>query len=216
MVATRSEQTAATRALLRTTAERLYALHGIDAVSSRQISKAAGQRNNYAVGHHFGDRTGLISAILRNHNSKIEECRLRELDRLPARPSIRDWIRCLVRPEMEYLGNLGEPSHYARFCAHVDANPATTPLLYASVDESTALTDALQGFFAALPTLSDTILSARITMSQHMTVYTLAEFERPLDDPDITSGRRAGAWSHHCETLVDATVGLWLAPTTHH
>ena len=44
-------------------AERLFALHGIDGVSLRQIAAAAGTANNSAVNYHFGSKEGLISAI---------------------------------------------------------------------------------------------------------------------------------------------------------
>ncbi|MET0908751.1 MAG: helix-turn-helix domain-containing protein, partial [Ilumatobacteraceae bacterium] len=44
-------------------AERLFALHGIDGVSLRQIAAAAGTANNSAVNYHFGSKDGLITAI---------------------------------------------------------------------------------------------------------------------------------------------------------
>ncbi len=44
-------------------AERLFALHGIDGVSLRQIAAAAGTANNSAVNYHFGSKEGLIAAI---------------------------------------------------------------------------------------------------------------------------------------------------------
>ena len=46
------------------TAERLFALHGIDGVSLRQIAAEAGSGNNSAVHYHFGSKDGLIEAIL--------------------------------------------------------------------------------------------------------------------------------------------------------
>jgi tetracycline repressor-like protein len=49
-----------TKDLIRATAERLYAQHGVTAVSNRQIGEAAGQGNNTAVGYHFGTRADLV------------------------------------------------------------------------------------------------------------------------------------------------------------
>ena len=46
-------------------AERLFALHGIDGVSLRQIASEAGSANNSAVHYHFGSKEGLIGAIFR-------------------------------------------------------------------------------------------------------------------------------------------------------
>jgi AcrR family transcriptional regulator len=45
------------------TAERLFALHGIDGVSLRQIATEAGSSNHSAVHYHFGTKEGLITAI---------------------------------------------------------------------------------------------------------------------------------------------------------
>ena len=45
------------------------------AVSNRQISDAAGQRNNAAVCYHFGSRTDLLRAIESKHRTPIEALR---------------------------------------------------------------------------------------------------------------------------------------------
>lgn len=52
-----------TRETLVTTAERLFAQHGIDGVSIRQILHAAGVANNSAVQYHFESKAGLVRAI---------------------------------------------------------------------------------------------------------------------------------------------------------
>src|SRR6478752_4721362 len=65
------------RALIRT-AERLFAESGIDAVSLRQIGAAAGTRNSGAVAYHFGDKEGLIRAIIDDRQGQIDK-RVREL-----------------------------------------------------------------------------------------------------------------------------------------
>lgn len=46
------------------TAERRFALHGLEASSLRQVAIEAGQRNESAAHYHFGSREGLIRAIL--------------------------------------------------------------------------------------------------------------------------------------------------------
>ena len=52
-------------------AERLFALHGIDGVSLRQIAAEAGSANNSAVHYHFGSKEGLIEAIFRHRLPQI-------------------------------------------------------------------------------------------------------------------------------------------------
>ena len=65
----------ATREAILTVAERMFAEHGVIAVSNRQVSEAAGQGNNTAVGYHFGTKADLVRAIVRRHAAPIEELR---------------------------------------------------------------------------------------------------------------------------------------------
>lgn len=48
------------------TAERLFAVHGLDGVPLRRIGTEAGMANKSAVQYHFGTKEGLIDAILAN------------------------------------------------------------------------------------------------------------------------------------------------------
>ncbi|WP_428312966.1 TetR/AcrR family transcriptional regulator [Hydrocarboniphaga sp.] len=60
-------KSAATRARLITTAERLFAERGIEGVTLSDINLAAGQRNKNATHYHFGDKRGLLQAIIDKH-----------------------------------------------------------------------------------------------------------------------------------------------------
>ena len=63
----RTDRASLTREAILTAAERLFAEHGVFAVSNRQVSEAAGQGNNAAVGYHFGTKTDLVRAIEHKH-----------------------------------------------------------------------------------------------------------------------------------------------------
>src|SRR5438552_494858 len=88
--------------------ERLFALHGVDGVSLRQIAAEAGSSNNSAVHYYFGSKDGLIAAIFHHRLPQlISERRL-----LTARCDPND-IRS--RFEAQYLPvlNLAEaPDNY--------------------------------------------------------------------------------------------------------
>ena len=70
----------ATRQAIIAAAERLFAAHGIDGVSLREINRSAGQSNTGAVQYHFGDRDGLVLAIIAKHRRSTEPRRHALLD----------------------------------------------------------------------------------------------------------------------------------------
>ena len=71
----RADRASTTQEAILKAAERLYAEHGVFAVSNRQVSEAAGQGNNAAVGYHFGTKADLVRAIEHKHRGPIEELR---------------------------------------------------------------------------------------------------------------------------------------------
>ncbi|MCG5212038.1 TetR/AcrR family transcriptional regulator [Streptosporangium sp. KLBMP 9127] len=85
-------------------AERLFAERGIDGVSLREINAAAGQRNSTALQYHFGDRAGLLGAVLAKHQPEIEVRRNQLLDEyeshgdLPLAQARRRLAGAFVRP----------------------------------------------------------------------------------------------------------------------
>jgi AcrR family transcriptional regulator len=119
----RAEQVSATRRQIMDAAERLYAEEGLYAVSARQISAAAGQGNNAAVGYHFGTKADLVRAIVRRHSEPTEALRLAMVERVAGSGEVRDWIGCLVRPATAHLDSLPQPTWYARFGAQVTTDP---------------------------------------------------------------------------------------------
>jgi AcrR family transcriptional regulator len=107
-------------------AEALYGEHGLDAVSLRQISVAAGSGNNYAVQYHFGDAGGLIRAILEKRTPELERRRAlllataKEEGRLGDSRTLMD---VLYRPLLDYVDAQGLRT-YARFLLALNSSPA--------------------------------------------------------------------------------------------
>ncbi len=64
-----------TRARLIAEAERLFAEQGIWRVRVQDIVAAAGQKNSSALTYHFGSRSGVLDAILREHGEPIDQDR---------------------------------------------------------------------------------------------------------------------------------------------
>ena len=94
-------------------AERLFAEHGSDRVSLRDITSAAGATNASAVQYYFGDRRGLVRAVLGKHDVGVEERRHELLDRYEADgpQDLRSLAAALVEPLAAELATEGGPGY---------------------------------------------------------------------------------------------------------
>jgi AcrR family transcriptional regulator len=200
-----------TREVILDAAEKLFAEHGVAAVSNRQVSEAAGQANHFAVGYHFGTKNDLILAIVRRHAPFVELRREQWVKKIKGSSNLRDWLACLVRPTVEHLASLGNPSWFARFTAQI----MTDPLLRKLVIDEMVATPAMQEIIVELerlwPSLPDDVREERGDMSRHLIVHMCAERERALQ---AGSGTPRSTWDAAADGLVDALVGLWTAPVT--
>ncbi|MFG1925307.1 TetR/AcrR family transcriptional regulator [Cryptosporangium sp. NPDC048952] len=198
----------ATRDAILSTAERLFAERGLNNVSNRQVSEAAGQGNNAAVSYHFGTKTDLVRAIIRRSNGPISERRQALVERVAGSVAPRDWISCWVLPVVDYFEEIGAPTWHARFGAQVDAEPAFREIVVQEALTDPALDVILEGLNRCLPPLPADVRIARNYMTRQLIVSTLAECERVLAEGRDTP------WPRAANTLIDALVGLWLAPVT--
>jgi AcrR family transcriptional regulator len=208
----RAERAGATRELILATAERLFAEHGVFAISNRQVSEAAGQGNNAAVGYHFGTKTDLVRAIVRKHNEQIERLRIQMLADIGESTDLRDWVACLVRPSVEHFAALGNPTWYARFSAQVMTDPGLREIMFdESLSSSSALQQVVSGLYRCLSDLPDDVRHERSDMARQLMVHMLAERERALAEGTPTP---RASWHDAGTGLIDAIVGIWLAPVT--
>jgi AcrR family transcriptional regulator len=88
------------RAELIRAGERLFAARGIDGVSLREVNREAGQRNASALQYHFGDRNGLVRAIIEKHRAETDPRRHALLDQWEAEAArdLRALAAALVLP----------------------------------------------------------------------------------------------------------------------
>jgi AcrR family transcriptional regulator len=207
----RAERVSATREQILVAAERLFAEHGVFAVSNRQVSEAAGQGNNTAVGYHFGTKADLVRAIARKHAEQIELARLRMVADLGESAEVRDWVACLVRPLAEHLAALGNPTWFARFGAQVMTDPALREIMIEESLNSPSLRRIISGLNRCLPSLPAEVRAERDDMARQLVVHMFAERERALAEGTTTT---RSSWHDAATGLIDAIVGLWLAPVT--
>jgi AcrR family transcriptional regulator len=115
----------ATRRRLVDAAEALFAERGIDVVSLREITTAAGVRNSTALQYHFGDRDGLVRAVLRKHYAEVESRRHALLDDYEATPGaeLRALTAAYVRPLASKLADPGGGRDYLRILGQLGSRP---------------------------------------------------------------------------------------------
>jgi len=114
-------RSAATRAKLIAVAERLFAAKGVEAVSLNEINRAAGQRNSNACQYHFGNKEGLIQALLDKHVLPIMAHRNELLDRLETQSTydIREAVQVFIRPVTAKLYDLDGGKEFIRINAQM-------------------------------------------------------------------------------------------------
>jgi AcrR family transcriptional regulator len=207
----RTVRAGTTREAILAAAERLFAEQGVAAVSNRQISEAAGQGNNTAVGYHFGSKTDLIRAVIRLHTTGMDEIRQRLLAGCADSTELRDWIVCTVRPVTDHLAALGTPSWYARFTAQLMTDPRLRAVLLDDAHDAPTIKACVDGVNRLLTDLPPRVRAERNDMIRALVVHTCAERERTLAE-GATPLRPT--WETTANDLVDAIHGLLLAPVT--
>ena len=99
------EAEAATKAAVFNAAERLFALHGFQNVSVRDITAAAGV-NLASVNYHFGSKDALLFEIFRRRTAELNRERARMLHEAAARkggkPAVRDILEAYFAPPLRW------------------------------------------------------------------------------------------------------------------
>lgn len=93
-----------TKTTILDTAEALFAEHGYDATSLRELTQQAAV-NLAAVNYHFGGKERLAMAVLARRIGPINAERRRRLDALIDEPAIADVVRAFVEPAFPTAAN---------------------------------------------------------------------------------------------------------------
>jgi AcrR family transcriptional regulator len=89
-----------TRARLLRAGEKRFARDGVAGAKLSDVVRDAGQRNDSAVGYHFGSRQGLLAEIVAKHMAVMEEKR-----EVPAPGAdLVEVVRLIVAPTADLLG----------------------------------------------------------------------------------------------------------------
>jgi len=175
------EDQAATKAQVFAAAERLFALHGFQNVSVRDITAEAGV-NLASVNYHFGSKDALLFEIFRRRTAELNRERAKMLHEAAARhdgkPPVSEILAALLTPPLRWLA----PDHERRISlqfvirARSEGTDEIRRVLQTDVSHLRRFSDALR---AARPDLS----AEEVYWRLHFTLGMLhnnrfAEFDR--------------------------------------
>jgi len=131
-------------------AEQLFADHGLDGVSIRDITGAA-DVNLGAINYHFGTKDNLIAAVVERRIAPASEERLRALEALEKAaggkpPSLEAILEALFRPAVEQAMKEAQGGRtFAKLMARcfVDPHPAVEKTMHRYVGEVARRFDAV-------------------------------------------------------------------------
>jgi AcrR family transcriptional regulator len=174
-------------------------------VSLREINRASGARNAVALQYHFGDRNGIVRAVVRKHYGQVDRQRHEMLDAYErgSHDDVRELSAALVLPAAAKLADLDGGPEYLRIAAELLNRPtgAFDPDIPFDMSASIDRWRALVGPF---------LEQDATRLHRRFTAIRFSAMEL---------GRRAQTAPHHDDRLftsqlVDLVTALLLAPVS--
>lgn len=197
------------RAALLAHAERLFAERGIEAVSLRDVSAAAGQRNHSAAQYHFADRHGLVAAVYAARMGEVNARRQQRLAELAVDgrgDDLEALVGAAIIPLVEVIAEAD--GWYGRFLGRTRWD---TLALEALVDlpEAASIRTVMRRIIAHLDGLSTKLARSRADQLLTLVIGTVAgwEWARHRGDPRLSQDELT-------DDLVSTAIALLRAPTS--
>ena len=189
-------------------AERLFARHGFDGVSLRQIAAEAGSGNNSAVHYHFGSKHGLIATIFRYRLPQI----ISERRLLAARCDPDDLRSRFEAHFLPVLAMADAPdNHYVSFVEQIQRmDLASVPDLLDLPDEGIRSNEEFRAdLHRLLAHLEEPIREHRINEGQALCMHAAADRDRA-----VASGADVVPFELFANSLFDGMTGYLAAPAS--
>ena len=199
------EAAAATKTLVFTAAERLFAVHGFQKVSVRDITAEAGV-NLASVNDHFGSKDALLFEIFRRRTTELNRARARMLheatDAHQGKPPVRAILEALIAPPVRWLDPKGDRLIALQF------------IIRARSEGTDDMRDALTRDVSHLRRFADALLAARPDLAPEDVYWRLhfvlgmihnnrfAEFDR------LNTLSEGATREDDAETLIERMVGF--------
>ncbi len=169
------------RTALLDAAERLFAIHGVETTSLRDIAIAAGQRNNSATQYHFVDREGLVAAVFTRRMDEINERRIQmisDVDRNGQDGNIVALASALMFPLIEYVTT--HDGWYGRFLLRTESDQFAKDVKN-TLAAAVPVFEVMRRLFVLLDGLPSRVRNARIQQLMTHYISAVADGERARD-----------------------------------
>ena len=192
---------------------KLYANRSIDAVSLNEVTAAAGQKNRNALQYHFGNKAGLLQAIVDQHSAQVAGLRSRycsdtALGSLSAQEAA---ARALVTPVTQYLEQSPEGIYYVKLLSQLSSiNQAVSKPGEPSQLSPGEHPELGELFKLALSHLGNTEAQQRLFLVISMTFHGIADICRISEDAQ--TGQALAQREPMFEQLIVAIAALLQAP----
>jgi AcrR family transcriptional regulator len=201
-----------TRNHLLDVAEELFGARGVNAVSLREIRIAAGARNTAAMQFHFGDRDGLIDALVARHMPRIAALQQDLYDAMVAdgrQNDSRSLVEVLVRPSADYLSLGSSERAWVKIISDLGAEPELEAADMALVAPEPALRVSRTLYERLTESMPPEVAVERMVVLAQCTVHICGDRAR-LEDSE--RGRSRLPNDQFVENLIDMVAGALFAP----
>lgn len=192
-----------TKELILDTAERLFSEKGVDGVSLRSLTAAAGV-NIAAAHYHFGSKEEVAKAVFARRIRPVNRERIRLLDTYQERgqPSVEELLTAFFAPALRLAREPLRGYDFMRLCARFYSEPAEYLESTFREEFSQVLSRFHEAFQGALPELAEEVVGLRLHFAIGVMVHTLLNPTRtslPRLGPEASDSDRA---------TLDAMVGF--------
>lgn len=201
-----------TRARLKTVAQRLFALHGIEGVSVKDIVEAAGQRNKASLQYHFGSKEALIGELLVDGAKQVDAFRQAMLDEMAGRGGprdVREVLEAFIKP-VNQLTESVEGSTYVRFLSNVQMTHRPLLRHYIGNQWNVGYRRCLDHFRAMLGHIPAPLLEQRMSLVGIYATAIFAAKEASLEEAQPLN--RFWTPGHTIDNIIDTYQAMLECP----
>ncbi|SFS13370.1 transcriptional regulator, TetR family [Dyella sp. OK004] len=175
-----------TKERILSSAEELFARHGFDGASLRQLTAAAGV-NLAAVNYHFGSKDRLIEEVFRRRLDELNGRRMAALNRIAGQEetTLEDVLAAFIKPALD-LSHDGNGSLFMRVLARAFAEHDDTLRKFLSDNYGHVMRQFTAEFARLLPHLSKEELYWRVDLVTGALTHAMSGFGMIQRKSDVT------------------------------